>query len=132
MEVDMTATYLRTAGIALLALLACPRVGNAAFMDIIWEMSGHQMFTVFTLHCEYALMGGTTECRIYDGRFAGDAGLLQERTMWLTLGGAAATSTGKNSEDVRYRAFKNHMLQFEPMLEVRSTGRFHHGVGLSY
>jgi hypothetical protein len=140
MEVDMPRTCLRTAGIALLALLACPRAGNAAFMDIIWEMSGPQMFSVFLLQCEYDLENKTTECRAYDKRVQGEAGARAARKVWLAVDGAVYTSTGKNSGTHRYDGAQNHMVAVEPMLAMHSYTNsrlwdlsVHHGVvGLSY
>lgn len=128
----MSRAYLGTATIALVALLGFPRAGNAGIIDFIWEMSGPQMFSVLTFQCEYDLSGTRKgECRIYEKRVSGNSPRA-ERKVWLTLGAAAYTSTGRDSDVRQYDAFKNHMLAFEPMIEFHSTTRVRHGVGLSY
>lgn len=135
----MTGAHLRTAAIALLALLAFPRAGSAGIFDIIWEMSGPQMVSVFLLQCEFDLVNDQPECLIYDKRVWGPQGVRADRRWSLSFDGALYTSTGKNSDTHRFEKFKSQMVAVEPMLTYRSYrssgGNFstHHGLlGASY
>jgi hypothetical protein len=61
------------------------------------------------------------------------------RRVWLSLDAAYYFSTSKDSDGNQYDAFKNHMVAFEPILEVRSytspdyNFMLHHGLmGVTY
>jgi hypothetical protein len=115
-----------TAGIALVALLALPRAANAGILDFIWEMSGPQMVGG-GFACRWT--GDSTkpqECR------AGSALKFATRNLkepwfkppfYFGLAGTYHFSTGKNSGDIEYRAFRHHMLSLEPTVDVRSYER---------
>jgi hypothetical protein len=129
----------------LTALLAFPHVSDASIWDIIWSMSGPQMVGV-VFHCEYDVQGvdptkDTIECRALDKLVMFETAPRRLRRIWLTLDANLYTSTGRNSESNEFEAFKNFMIAFEPLVEVRSftsdrgNGNlsFHHGLGgLSY
>jgi hypothetical protein len=144
MEVDMSQRHLRVVGIALLALLACPRAGSAGIIDFIWEMSGPQLIGFSLYHCELDLHRDPKDkshpeesnprCEPLPAREGHRHGLLR-----LTLDASPYFSTGKNSDTNRFEWFKNGMVAVEPMLEARwpccaKNGEFsvHHDVGFSY
>jgi hypothetical protein len=146
----MSRRHFAIVGITLVALLAFPSAGHASIWDWIWSMSGPQMVGV-VFHCEVDwehedATHSTAECRIIDRRIVGNAQSRKQRRTWLTLDTGLYTSTGKNSEGFNFEALENHMLAFEPMIEIRSyTNRdgqgvpnagnlsFHHGlVGATY
>jgi len=134
----MTRRHLGRLGIALLALLGFPSTGHASIWDFIWTLSGPQMMG-FPVHCEYDLENRKTECREFDRRFVGQLKARQERRVWLSIDTGPYFSTGKNSENIDFEAFRTWMVVVEPMVEIRSLtspgGNFmlHHGLfGASY
>jgi hypothetical protein len=133
MEVDMSRSHLRAAGIVLVALLGFPSKGNASIIDFIWEMSGPQMFTWLTFDCEFKVQGAMPECRVYDFRLVGREQLVRaERPWWVALNGALYTSTGGTTKSSRpFVAFQNHMFGFDPVLRHK-VGRFRQGAGFTY
>jgi hypothetical protein len=132
----MSRSHLRAAGFVLVALLAFPRPGNANIIDVIWGMSGPQMFSWFTVDCEFEVKDAKPECRVYDVRIAGNAGSRAERRLWLSLNAAAYTSTGGTTEATKkFAAFENHMFSVEPVLRfslLNAHRRWRHGVGFTY
>ena len=133
----MLRSPLRRTTLAFLVLLACPRTGSAHWLDIIIEMSGPQMIGAIFLHCNVEVTGGPPECRVIDRQVAGPERLKRDRKAWFGFDAIAYTSTDKNSNGDDYRAFRNHMVAIEPMLEVRVLPEtrgwtFYHGLaGLS-
>lgn len=129
--------------VCLLALLAFPKASEASIWDIIWGMSGPQMMGP-VLHCEWDLQhesgdGNIFECRAIDYLFHNQVRSRTERNVWMSLDSAFYFSTGKSSDGNEFGKFKNFMLAFEPMLEVRtyksgeSNFMLHHGVmGVTY
>jgi len=120
------------------ALLALPSAAHASIIDWIWTMSGPQMVGL-VLHCEYDIQNNISECRGLDYRFAGKLAPRQERRVWLSIDTGFYTSTGYDSETASYEWFKQHMIAFEPMLEMRSYSSrdkvvdYHHGlIGISW
>lgn len=116
---------------ALLTLLAGPREATANLIDIIWEMSGPQLFGT-GITCRIGFDGELEECRVIGLKFAGTGNASRFR---LRLDGTILWSTGKNS-NANYEFAKVRMLGFDPMLEVRSAESgdvaVYHGVGVSY
>jgi hypothetical protein len=105
-------------------------------------MSGPQMIGL-VLHCEVDLEHKSPdpedviECRGLDYLFYRQLKPRPMRRVWLSLDTGYYFSTGKDSDGNQFDWFKNHMVAFEPLLEVRSktTGYFmlYHGLmGLSY
>jgi hypothetical protein len=131
----------------LLSLLTIPSMGHASIVDIIWGMSGPQMIGV-VLHCEYDLQhkgGGNEgerdviECRGLDHLFFNKLKPRSERVVWLSLDAGYYFSTTKDSDDNEFDWLKNHMLAFEPLVEVLSyrsvhnNFMLHHGLfGITY
>ncbi len=134
----MSRRYLGTGGIAVLALLAIPSTGHASIIDWIWTMSGPQMVGA-VLHCEYDIQNNKSECRAIDYLFAGKLASRKERRVWLSIDTGFYTGTGKDSDGNVFKPFKNNMIAFEPMLEMRSYKSidqkvmYHHGlIGISW
>jgi len=109
-------------------------------------MSGPQMIGV-VLHCEIDLEHKSAdpekkdvlECRGVDYLFYKQLKPRPMRRVWLSLDAGYYFSTSKDSDSNQYDWFKNHMVAFEPLLEVRSyTSRennfmLHHGLmGITY
>src|SRR5262245_60202332 len=116
----MSRRHLGTIGVTLLVLFAFPGTGHANIIDWIWSMSGPQMFGV-VLHCEYDIQNNKSDCRGVDlPPFVGRTAPRQERRVWLSLDTGLYTSTGRDSGGVDFRKFKNNMVAFEPLLEMRS------------
>jgi hypothetical protein len=130
----MRRSYVRIAGLALLALMGVPSASHASIWDWIWGMSGPQMVGI-VFHCEWDWEPKdpnatkvddkgepytASECRFVDYKVVGNARARTQRTMWLTFDTNGYTSTGKNSEGFDFKAFENYMVAFEPMLEIRS------------
>jgi hypothetical protein len=114
------------AAIALVALLAFPRTGSAGLLDFIWEMSGPQMIGG-GFACRWAADETLPQqCRVGGLRIEPlftDQG--EEPWLFLSMAGGWYFSTGKDSRDatgarVEYDFFENHMLTFEPTVEVLS------------
>ena len=134
----MSVRNLGTLGIALLALMSFPSAGHASIIDWIWTMSGPQMVGL-VLHCEYDIQNNISECRGLDIRFVGKLQPRDQRRVFLSIDTGFYTGTGKDSDGNVFRPFKDNMVAFEPMLEMRSyTSRdklvtWHHGlVGISW
>jgi hypothetical protein len=130
--------------LALLAVLAFPSAGHASIWDIIWGMSGPRMIGV-VLHCEVDLEHKSAdpedliECRGLDYLFYHRLKPRPMRRVWLSLDAGYYSSTGKDSDGNQFDWFKNHMVAFEPILEVRSytspgeNFMLHHGLmGVTY
>ena len=141
----MSRKKLGTMGI-LLSLLAIPSAAHGSIIDIIFGMSGPQMIGV-VLHCELDLEHKSAdpdkkdvlECRGIDYLFYKQLKPRPVRRVWLSLDAAYYFSTGKNSDGNVYSKFNDHMVAFEPILEVRSytSGEnnfmLHHGLmGVTY
>jgi len=143
----MLRRHLGTLALTLLGLLAFPSAGHASIWDIIWGMSGPQMMgPVF--HCEWDLQhksgdGDIVECRAIDYLVYNKVRSRRVRNVWISLDSAFYFSTGKSSDGNQFGKFKNFMVAFEPMLEVRTyksggdTGdnnfMVHHGLmGITY
>ena len=141
----MSRRKLGTMGI-LLSLLAIPGTAYASIIDIIFGMSGPQMIGV-VLHCEIDLEHKTAdpdkkdvlECRGVDYLFYKQLKPRPMRRVWLSLDAGYYFSTSKDSDSNQYDWFKNHMVAFEPILEVRSytspenNVMVHHGLmGITY
>jgi hypothetical protein len=126
-------------GTLLIALFGAPRTSHAGLLEIIWEMSGPQMIGS-GLSCVYSVTLKKQECLI-GGMFLKPEA---ERPTnphgpFLVLGGAAFTSTDRNSATQAYEWFDANMVAFEPGVMVvsvvdtpASPVRFSHAVGLSY
>ena len=134
----MLRKYLGTTLFVLFAILAVPNTSHASIIDWIWSMSGPQMVGV-VLHCEYDIQNDGSECRIADYRFVGDLRSRRERRFWLSIDTGFYTGTGKDSDGHSFRRFKDNMIAWEPMIEIRSyTNRdghvdWSHGViGISW
>jgi hypothetical protein len=150
----MSRRQLGTLSLALLAVLAFPSAGHASIWDIIWGMSGPQMMGP-VLHCEYDLQhkgGGNkdktdpnkderdvVECRGIDYLFFNKLKPRPERVVWLSLDAGYYFSTSKDSDGNEFDWFENHMLAFEPLVEVLSYKSvdndfmMHHGLfGITY
>jgi hypothetical protein len=134
----MSRRHIGTAAIALVALLACPKAGHANIIDWIWTMSGPQMVGL-VLHCEYDIQNNISECRGLDYRFVGKLEPRDTRRVWLSIDTGFYTGTGRNSDGYVFRRFKDRMIAFEPIVEMRSyTSKdrkvtYHHGlVGVSW
>jgi hypothetical protein len=132
--------------VILLSLLAIPSTGHASIIDIIWGMSGPQMIGV-VLHCEIDLEHKSAdpdkkdviECRGIDYLFYKQLKPRPLRRAWLSLDAGYYFSTSKDSDGNQFDWFENHMVAFEPLLEVRSytstdaNFMLHHGLmGISY
>jgi hypothetical protein len=118
----MSRTARGAIGLALLAVLVFPRAASADWWDFIWEMSGPQMIGTAVFQCKVDVLGqGATACRAIHMKAAGSISPLTERRLWLTLPILAHVGTGKDSDARPYDAWKNGMLSFDPMLEVRSA-----------
>jgi len=139
----MLRKLLGTISLCLLALFAFPKASEASIWDIIWGMSGPQMMgPVF--HCEWDLQhksgdGDIFECRAIDYLVHNKVRSRAVRNVWLSLDSAFYFSTGKASDGNEFDWFKNFMVAFEPMLEVRTyksandNFMLHHGLmGISY
>jgi len=139
----MPPSRLGTIGI-LLSLLAIPSTGHASIIDIIWGMSGPQMIGV-VLHCEVDLEHKSVdkedliECRGIDYLLYHRLKPRPVRRVWLSLDAAYYFSTDKDSDGNEFNWFENHMVAFEPILEVRSytspdeNFMVHHGLmGITY
>jgi len=139
----MLRRYLGSLVLAWFGLLALPSAGRASIIDWIWTMSGPQMVGL-VLHCEYDIQNNISECRGLDYRFAGKLSPRQERRVWLSIDTGFYVSTSYDSETTKYSWFKDQMIAFEPMLEVRSYSSrpnaagiravdYHHGlIGISW
>ncbi len=139
----MSRRKLGTLGI-LMSLLAIPSTGYASILDIILGMSGPQMIGV-VLHCEIDLEHKSVdkedviECRGVDYLFYNYLKPRPLRRVWLSLDAGYYFSTTKDSDDNEFDKFKNFMVAFEPLLEIRSytspgyNFMVHHGLmGISY
>jgi hypothetical protein len=115
----MVRKYLRIPVLVWFAVLAFPNVSHANIIDWIWSMSGPQMVGV-VLHCEYDIQNDKSECRFSDYRFVGKLDARQVRRFWLSIDTGVYTGTGKDSDGHSFRPFKDNMLAFEPMFEIRS------------
>jgi hypothetical protein len=134
----MLRRYLGSLVLAWFGLLALPSAGHASIIDWIWTMSGPQMVGL-VLHCEYDIQNNISECRGLDYRFAGKLSPRQERRVWLSIDTGFYVSTGYDSETTEYSWFKQQMIAFEPILEMRSYSSrdglvdYHHGlIGISW
>ena len=141
----MSRRHLGILGVTLLGVLVFPSAGHANIWDWWWGLSGPQMIGA-VLHCEWDLQHksgdkeNVIECRAIDYLFYHKLKPRSERRVWLTLDAGAYTSTGMDSGDNdenKYGWFENHMVAFEPMLEIRGIKiggvQLHHGLaGVSY
>jgi hypothetical protein len=134
----MLRKYLGPLVLAWFALLTLPSVGHANILDWIWTMSGPQMVGL-VLHCEYDVQNNKSECRMVDRRFVGGLTARQYRRVWLSIDTGFYVSTGYDSETTDYTLWKDQMIAFEPMLEMRSYSSkdglvdYHHGlIGISW
>jgi hypothetical protein len=138
----MLGRYLGTTGLALLAVLVFPSAGHASIWDWWWGMSGPQMIGP-VLHCEWDLQHrpgdkeNVIECRAIDYLIYHRLKPRPQRRVWLSLDSGFYFSTGKDSEENQFDWFENFMVNFEPMLEVRSHASdnvmLYHGLmGVSY
>ena len=139
----MLRKLLGTISLCLLVLFAFPKASEASIWDIIWGMSGPQMMGP-VLHCEWDLQhrsgeGDIFECRAIDYLFHNKVRSRAVRNVWISLDSAFYFSTGKSSDGNEFGKFKNFMVAFEPMLEVRTykSGEnnfmLHHGLmGVTY
>ena len=113
-------------------VVGAPAQSQAGLLDIIWDMSGPQMYGG-VMQCRLPLNGSPARCRIVGFPFDGKYDVMTGHRLWLNLGGGVYTSGGKDENGVPYEWFRTNMLAFEPMVEVASdkegTWRFHHGVG---
>jgi hypothetical protein len=136
----MSRSHLRAAGIVLVVLLAFPRSGSANIIDVIWGMSGPQVFGFVVLHCKIYFDGTKPSCKEIDGLLKGKDVFLNFEPKEFTAGKLRVAvetiyffSTGKNSENRdEYRPFRINMVAGEPMLEI-SSGKikrfgFYHGL----
>jgi hypothetical protein len=92
---------------------------RAGLIDIIWDMSGPQMVGL-VLRCRVPLDGGATKCDLVEkkvGIQAGQTDVMKGPRVWFNVEGAVYTSTGKNEGNTNYRAFRTHMLGFDPVAE---------------
>lgn len=136
---------LGTTGLAAALLLIIPGTASAGMgevVDIIIGLTGPQMVGI-PLDCELNLETHDTACFLAGVRIprAGTDfkdGFLVNRRLWLSLGGAAWLSTGKNPEGRDFEFSDVWMLGLEPMLNYRSfkteNNRFfvEHGAGMSF
>lgn len=134
----MSHRCLGTAVLALVGLLAFPSRGHANIIDWIWSMSGPQMVSFVTLHCELDFEGNRgrysrddtkrdnpwtlSECRVYDYRFVGNLRKRTRRASWLSIDTAGYTSTSYTSSDsglLNFGGWDHAMFVVEPIYEVR-------------
>jgi hypothetical protein len=134
----MLRKYLGTTLFVLFAILVVPNTSHASIIDWIWSMSGPQMVGV-VLHCEYDIQNNKSECRGLDYRFAGQVKPRSERRFWLSIDTGFYTGTGKDSDGHSFRPFKDNMIAWEPIFEMRSytslDGKvvYNHGlIGISW
>ena len=134
-----------TVGLTLVALLAFPSAGHAQWWDWIWGLSGPQMIGG-VVGCEWDLEHKSgdkedkVECRAADYPIYNTVKPREARRVWLTLDAGIYTSTGKDSGEGdqrnRYGWFENHMVAFEPLLEIRGAtlgkAQLHHSAGVTY
>jgi hypothetical protein len=100
-------------------LLVEPKTAHAGLIDFIWDMSGPQMVGA-VLRCRVPLGGGTTQCEFVEkkvGIQSGQTDVMKGPRAWFNVEGAVYTSTGKNESDIDFRAFRTHMLAFDPVVE---------------
>lgn len=100
-------------------LLIRPGDARAGLMDFIWDMSGPQMVGV-VLRCRVPLGGGTAQCEFVEKKVGiqeGQTDVMKGPRVWFNVEGAIYTSTGKNEGTTDFRAFRTHMLGFDPIVE---------------
>jgi hypothetical protein len=135
------------AGFVLAIVLVTPPAASAGGMgdlvDIIIGLTGPQMIGV-PIACQVNIQSKETACYIAGSRIASrDRRLADEefwiaRRLWVSLGGGAYISTGKNSDMREFEFGRVRMLTLEPTFNVRSventdsTFAIEHGAGLSY
>jgi hypothetical protein len=133
----MSRAGLGTAGIVLVALLAFPRTATANILDMIWEMSGPQLIGIVVLHCKIDLQGRPGECRSVDVKLPDTPTRELPARFWVSMEAAGYFSTGKNSGQNEFEAFRIGMAGLDAALEVRSGSykgwTFYHGLaGVTY
>ena len=137
---------LSTAGFVLAFVLVIPPAASAGSMgdlvDIIIGLTGPQMVGV-PIACQLNIRSKESACYISMVRIPPDS-LADEtfwnnRRLWLSIGGGAYVSTGKNSEMKAFKFGDVWMLAFEPTVNYRLSPRspggdfaVEVGAGLSY
>ena len=135
------------AGIVFAIMLAAPRAASAGIIDFIWEMSGPQLWG-FPVECDLDLRSREYassqdyECRIAEWHVSGERRFrtAEQRRIWLAIGGGFYTTFGKDSTMRPFEKFKVGVVNYEPMVHLRSfqtpgtgTFAFEHGViGMSH
>ena len=144
MEERMRRLRVGTAGIVVALMLMVPRTASAGmgeFVDYIIGLTGPQMVGL-PIACQLDLETRETACYVSHVRIPQqDAGVderyWQNRRFWVSIGGGAYVSTGKNSEMREFEAFRVGMLGFEPMINYRTVApesrnfAIEHGAGPS-
>jgi hypothetical protein len=128
-------------GVAVL-VLSTPRTGSAGIGELIWEMSGPQMIGG-GIQCKYTIGFTLEQCYVtVPIPPLGVSGVPRKR-LRLSFDGGVYVSTGKDSGDIDYEAWKTWMLAFDPMIELvtwdngdtdfKNRHEVYHGIaGFSY
>ena len=132
---------LASAALGLCLLAGGATEARAGLADVIWGMSGPQMYGYGFLRCRATIVGRTSQCSLVERRLIKDdkGDYLREtiagRRTWVSLEGLFYTSGTKDHEEDSYGWFHSNMLSFEPMFEVASKNegpvRVFHGGGLA-
>ena len=125
-------------GLLLIALVGIPRPSEAGLLEMIWEMSGPQMFGL-GYSCMYSPRTQTWEqCRVGGNLIAQEPHTPKKKGPFLVLGASIMGSTNKNSETQPYHWGEIWMLALQPGVAFRSYDnaecaiQVHHGVGVEY
>jgi hypothetical protein len=113
----------------LVGLLASPQTAKAGLADIIWEMSGPQLFGI-GLECEFASLQPPL-CRSLFWEFGPPHG----KHLWFNAEARVYFSGNKDHGDVDFTFWGTRMIGIDPMIGFGGYRlgrfRFHHGVGAS-